>query len=174
MTKTTINNNKNHYYTTFRTLYENSFPIYEQRTIEQEELAFNSENYSLDIYEHENKFIGFISYWEFETYIYIEHFAINDTLRGEGYGSRVLNSFIEEMTKQIILEIDPVTDEKTAARLRFYQKCGFYENQHRHTHPPYRDGYTPHLLTILTTGCIMAEKEFQKFSTDLKTIIMNF
>lgn len=159
-------------YTTFENLYKNSFPIFEQRTVEQQEKAFASDKYHLDCYFKEGLFIGFISYWEFDDYIYIEHFAILRELRGSGYGSTLLKEFICRNSKQALLEIDPVTDEISAARLRFYKACGFYENSYLHTHPPYRNEFEGHSLVILTTNNEINEEKYFRFSSDLKNIVM--
>ncbi|WP_106828040.1 GNAT family N-acetyltransferase [Parabacteroides pacaensis] len=159
-------------YPVFKDLYKTSFPIFEQRTEEQQKLAFSKDQYHLDCYQEENRFIGFIGYWRFKDYIYIEHFAIDTTLRGKGYGSTVLKNFIQEKNKRVLLEIDPVTDPISAARLRFYQACGFYPNVHIHTHPPYRKGFTPHSLIVLTTRREISKEEYNRFYTDLKEIVM--
>lgn len=168
-----INNQKHTLYPGFKELYSISFPIFEQRTENQQETAFSCSQYHLVAYKENDKFIGFISYWEFQTYIYIEHFAINQTLRGKGYGNRVLNKFISESSKIIILEIDPIIDDISAARLRFYQKCGFHQNDYPHIHPAYRDGFKGHSLIILTTQRIITKNEYDLFNSDLTTIIMS-
>ena len=61
-------------YNDFKRLYSQSFPIFEQRTETQQEYAFNNKNYHLIGYCSEGSFIGFISFWEFKDYLYIEHF----------------------------------------------------------------------------------------------------
>ena len=38
------------------------------------------------------RFAGIITVWEFETLRYIEHFAIDDSLRGSGIGADVLHA----------------------------------------------------------------------------------
>ena len=68
-------------YPTFEQIYTASFPLFEQRTEEQQEQAFQSPNYHLVVYLKDNLFIGFISYWDFSTYVYIEHFAIHENFR---------------------------------------------------------------------------------------------
>ena len=50
-------------YPTFEQIYTASFPLFEQRTEEQQEQAFQSPNYHLVAYLKDNLFIGFISYW---------------------------------------------------------------------------------------------------------------
>lgn len=127
---------------------------------------------SLVGYSEGDMFVGFISYWEFGSYRYIEHFAVHQGLRGRGYGSEILNAFLRSTSKIVLLEIDPVVDFVSRARLRFYRKCGFHENPFAHTHPPYREGYSPHSLVVLTSPRSITENEYRIFSTDLTEVVM--
>lgn len=167
-----INSSCDPLYQKFITLYASSFPIFEQRTEEQQETAFNNSSYHLLGYEENNVFIGFISYWEFDDYLYVEHFAINAALRGRGYGSKVLDKFTKQTDKTILLEVDPIVDDVTTARLRFYQRCGFFKNPHQHKHPAYRNGFKPHSLIVLTTKGQISTEEYQNFKYDLETVVM--
>lgn len=160
-------------YPAFRRLYASSFPIFEQRTERQQATAFGCGQYRLAGYEEDGSLVGFISYWEFEGYIYVEHFAIDTGLRGRGYGSALLDGFVGATPKIVLLEIDPVTDSVSAARLRFYRRCGFRENPYPHRHPAYRDGYEPHPLRVLTSQREISEREYGLFERDLREVVMN-
>lgn len=144
----------------FKSLYINSFPIFEQRTEAQQNRAFLQPEYHLAGYMEEDQWVGFISYWEFDSYIYIEHFAIDNLLRGKSYGSRVLKTFVEQKGKTVLLEIDPIVDEVSAARLRFYSHCGFQTNPFPHRHPAYREEFQPHSLVVLTAPKAISQKEY--------------
>ena len=159
-------------YKPFRELYETSFPVFEQRTELQQIRAFRNDGYRLLAFTEGKVLIGFIGYWRFEAYGYVEHFAVNTALRGRGFGSGILGSFIESEAGIVLLEIDPVVDEVSEARLRFYTRCGFYANPYPHEHPPYRDGCPPHPLVVLTTRRRITEREYRTFSADLRTIVM--
>lgn len=124
MNKIPLRDSRHPLYGVFEALYALGFPIFEQRTREQQERAFLSANYHLTAYEENAVFIGFIACWEFDEYVYIEHCAIDRGLRGQGYGSRLLSGFITECRKMVLLEIDPVVDAVSEARLGFYKKCG--------------------------------------------------
>lgn len=175
MNKIYITDSKHSLYPVFKELYSISFPIFEQRTPLQQELAFANPGYHLIGYEENGVFTGFISYWEFAGYVYIEHFAISRALRGNGFGSKIVQDFIaSEKDKIVLLEIDPVIDEISAARLKFYQKSGFYENPYSHMHPPYRQGYEGHFLVILTTQRKITENEYQQFNKELTDVVMTF
>lgn len=158
-------------YEEFRKLYRQSFPVFEQRTPPQQRDAFVHDAYRLLAYTENGLFLGFIACWELATCRYL---AVNDLLRGRGYGSRLLGDFVRAPGKPVLLEIDPVTDDVSAARLRFYQKCGFVENPYAHRHPPYRAGFAPHLLVVLTSGRAISEEEYQRFDDDLRNVVMNF
>ena len=157
----------------FRRLYGSSFPIFEQRTSGQQEYAFGCSQYHLSEYWDDDIFVGFISNWEFDRQIYIEHLAVDTTLRGKGYGSRMLDSFVASTPKTVILEIDPVVDDISRARLRFYESCGSRRNGFRHRHPAYREGYQPHPLVVLSSGRQIPPDEYEEFSRNLKEIVMN-
>lgn len=159
-------------YDSFAKLYSTAFPIFEQRTEAQQTRAFSHPKYHLSGYKEDNIFIGFISYWNFQEYIYIEHFAIDRQLRGSGYGSQILKDFISRESKIVLLEIDPITDDISRSRLRFYQKCGFYENPYPHIHPPYRDGYKGHELLILSSPQTISPKGYDMFQKDLHKTVM--
>lgn len=165
-------NESSPFYIAFKNLYQNSFPIFEQRTDEHQLKAFSFQNYHLDVYVEEKTFIGFIAYWEFDEYLYIEHFAIAPELRGKGYGGTVLNLLKASMEKPLLLEIDPVTDAVSANRLHFYEQNGFYSNPYEHIHPPYRDNYQGHSLVILTTKGQITRETYERFAIDLRDIVM--
>lgn len=161
-------------YREFETLYAKSFPVFEQRTQEQQAAAFAFSQYHLDLYYEDGIFIGFIAYWQFERYSYVEHFAVHDMHRGHGYGAQLLNRFVDGQARQVVLEIDPIIDEISVARWRFYERCGFSQNSDPHVHPPYRDGYVGHSLIVLSSGGILGSKVYESFYRDLINVVMKF
>ena len=72
-------------------LYTQSFTLSEQRTLDHQNTAFKSDHYHFDLYYEGKQLLGIIGYWVFPDYLYIEHYAINTALRGQGLGSRILN-----------------------------------------------------------------------------------
>ncbi len=167
-----INSSDHPLYETFQNLYHTSFPLFEQRSKAQQKEAFQNDKYKLLAFTENETFLGFISYWSFGTYCYIEHFAVNTDLRGKGYGSHLLGTFIQSIDKIVLLEIDPITDDVSEARLRFYKRCGFYENPYPHKHPAYRHEFRPHPLIVLTTKREISEEEYLTFNHDLNTTVM--
>lgn len=161
-------------YKAFRDIYDISFPIYEQRTVAQQQDAFSDSRYHLDCFANsvDEHLQGFIAYWRFESYTYVEHFAIHPNERGKGLGGLILKELIEQESGRVLLEIDPVKDDISAARLRFYQSYGFAETPFSHIHPAYRSEYPGHSLLVLSTGNDMTATGYEMFASDLNTIVM--
>ena len=85
------------------------------------------------------KALGLLTTWHFEEFIYIEHFAIDPSLRSQGYGSEALKAFIKEQCKPIILEAEPPTDELSIRRIHFYERSGFVLHDYPYMQPAYTE-----------------------------------
>ena len=172
----TITSTSHPLYSTFHSVYSESFPIFEQRTPEQQQEAFADRRYRLDAYtSEEGDFIGFLSYWVFSTYIYVEHFAIAPQHRGMGEGGTILRRFIADTkttNRIVILEIGPPIDTISISRQHFYERQGMSLNPFDHRHPPYREGFQAHALRIMSSGGKLTPEEYALFSRDLQTIVM--
>lgn len=159
-------------YTDFTCLYEQAFPLHEKRTSKHQITALRHARYHLLCFLEQNTLVGFVGYWSFPQYIYIEHYAINQTLRGQGYGSRLLNALSEDTDKTVILEIDPIVDVISEKRLKFYKSLGFVENDYSHNHPPYQDGLNAHKLIVLSSEKAISSEQYLQFKHDLDDIVM--
>ena len=86
----------------------------------------------------------------------------------------MLNAFLKpDGGSIVVLEIDPVTNELTAARLRFYKQCGFYTNPYPHRHPAYGKRYAPHHLTVLSSARPLHETEYQAFNASFNDTVID-
>ena len=95
--------------------------------------------------------LGLLTTWHFEKFIYIEHFAIDPNLRSQGYGTEALNTFIQEHSKPIILEAEPLTDDITRRRIRFYERCGLTLYDFPYIQPAYTPESNPVELRLMGT-----------------------
>lgn len=162
------------WYDDFYAIYSVSFPIFEQRNLEQQEYAFRYDNYFLDCLTDEDRFLAFIAYWDFEDYIYIEHFAVNPDYRGENIGSRCLQQLIDTKQKMILLEIDPLSTDIARKRFRFYERLRFVANAYAHHHPAYNRKFQPHELIVLSLQRKIDINLYNTFYTDLSEIVMDY
>lgn len=167
-----ITSTEDKWYNAFRDIYMLSFPVFEQRNDQQQLAAFHNKNYHLWAILENEKLISFISFWNFEAYLYIEHLAVNPELRGKNIGSKTLNYFAKEVKKNILLEIDPPIDEVSKNRLRFYSRLEYKANHWKHLHPPYNSAYPPHELVVLSLHQALKEEQYQQFYSDLINIVM--
>ena len=81
--------------------------------------------------------MGFLSYWNFEGYTYVEHFAVTPAKRGLNIGTKMLNHLIREVSPNVLLEVEPPTDSLTEKRIKFYERNGFrVRGEFKYTQPP--------------------------------------
>ena len=153
--------------------YKSSFPIHEQRSDAAQEAVMESEEYQFNVISDADKDVGALLCWETEKFIYVEHFYIYPHYRGEGWGSRALEMLCTR-GKTVILEIDPPVDEVAIRRKRFYERCGFAENDAAHIHPPYREGYEGHELTVMSYPRKLTAGEYEAFNTYLRNTVMKY
>ena len=95
---------------------------------------------------------GFLAVWEFESFIYIEHFAVDPALRNSGTGSAMLQELVKQYQKPICLEVELPEDELTRRRIGFYERNGFVFNEYPYIQPPISKGKSPVPLRIMTYG----------------------
>ncbi|MDZ4992366.1 GNAT family N-acetyltransferase [Clostridium perfringens] len=154
-------------------IYKVSFPIFEQRTIKDQIKALEDEDYHFNVIYDGDKMVGILLYWDMNGYKYIEHFAIDSSLRGKNYGSRVLKEFCKN-NKNVILEIDPPIDEISNKRLNFYSKLGFKLQDFNHIHPSYRKECKSHSLKIMTFNENISKEDYDTFNNLLKKNVMKY
>jgi len=152
-------------------LYDLAFPFHEQRSNQGRQSVQRCSDYYLYYFTDNSVFVCFIGSWKITNFFYIEHFAISPQLRGQGYGQKVLKLFSKQVAK-IILEIDPVIDEQSRKRLSFYKRCGFEQNEYKHTHPSYHSQYAPHELEVLSFPTKIDKKTYQIFNEKLSHVVM--
>ena len=97
------------------------------------------------------KLLGLLTTWHFEEFIYIEHFAIDPTLRSQGYGSEALKAFIHEHGKPIVLEAEPPTDAFSIRRIKFYERIGLTLYDFPYMQPAYTEDSHPVELRLMGT-----------------------
>ncbi|NDV95563.1 N-acetyltransferase [Dysgonomonas sp. 521] len=164
------------WYRPIHEIYKGSFPLHEQRSGEQQRNAFENEHYRLIakiVFTDKFNLASFISYWDFDSYVYIEHFAVNPLMRGQNVGSSSLKLFADLIKKPVLLEIDPLIDEISNKRFHFYERLGYQLNSYTHYHPAYNTQFPPHQLLVLSYPDKINQKQYDRFKSDLEHIVMN-
>ena len=136
-------------------LLETAFPLQERRdSIWQRKNADESPLFHNTLITDDDNPIGLLTYWDFKDFIYIEHFAIDDRLRNNGYGQQTLSVLKEQTKLPIVLEAEEPTDELTKRRIGFYRRQGFILQDFPYQQPPYRpeDKWFP--MKLMTFGIV--------------------
>ena len=74
----------------------------------------------------------------------------------------------------MVLEIDPPEDAVSTRRKGFYQRLGFAENSYAHRHPPYRTGFAPHPLVVMSWPEALSPEAYSTFSRMLSHRVMRY
>ena len=96
--------------------------------------------------------VGLLTYWDFHTFIYIEHLAIHPEQRGKGIGAEALLAFFHRQASQpVVLEVEHPIDELSRRRIGFYERCGLKLWECDYRQPPYRpsDDWFPMYLMVI-------------------------
>lgn len=107
-------------------------------------------------------FLGFISYWILKPggckIIYIEHLAIIETHRGNGFGQSLIKFLKEQHPNvDILLEVEPPVDNSSRQRIKFYERLELILHDMEYQQPPYSSNKKAIPLCIMSTPNISKE-----------------
>ena len=132
------------YYPFVEELLETAFPPEERRDTElQRSITNGKEHFHCNlIHTSQGECLGVITYWDFRSFVFIEHFAITPDYQGMGYGSQVLQMLQEQTSIPLLLEVEMPQRAHDAAyrRIAFYRRQGFKLRHSPYRQPPYRLG----------------------------------
>ena len=155
-----------HYLIYAKEVYEYSFPP-EERLDFDKVLQRQDERYQMKIIlDESDNAAGILFYWNFDTFVYIEHFAFSHSQRGKGQGSAVLKEFTTAQKLPVILEIELPETLDAQRRLDFYQRLGFVKNEYPYIQPPYSKEKPSVEMLILSTE-ILSKSRFEEVKTTL-------
>lgn len=139
-----------------------SFPPKEYRSLEElRNYTDTKTHFYCNIILHDDTPVGFITYWDFGQFFYVEHFAIDSSQRNGGHGKNVLSHLCQQINKPIILEVEAPEEEMAIRRINFYKRHGFALWEKPYMQPPYKagDNFLPMLL--MAYGGLECEKDFE-------------
>ena len=141
---------------------EESFPIDERRTCEEQKELLNNKLYSIYILSDiENDNIkAFIAIWQFDDFAFIEHFAVSSSYRNGGIGAFILQEVKKLLSCMICLEVELPEEEMAKRRIGFYERNGFHYNDYEYMQPPISKGRKEIPLRIMTSGEKVTENRF--------------
>ena len=140
---------------------EQSFPRDEYRSREGQQALFDNDNYSCYVFENEaGELIAFVSVWQIEGYIFVEHLAVAKACRGSGIGGKLLQELMLRYSLPLCLEVELPENELCRRRIAFYERHGFYYNDYPYVQPAFSATQAPVPLRIMTTAAPLNPSEF--------------
>ena len=122
-------------------LYVASFPPEERRELTALWEMLDEPSIYFTALLQANQFVGFLIYWKFGEFLYIEHLAMSPDRQGRGIGTDVLR-WIQKSGDRVLLEVEIPYDLASSRRVSFYNRCGFHSLPISYFQPPYREGET--------------------------------
>lgn len=154
-------------------LLETSFPTDEYRIYEMQKNLFNNPLYNPLGYFIKDKLIALVALWEFDDFIFIEHFAVDADFRNNGIGTLVLKELNVRYSKKLCLEVELPNNDLASRRILFYKRNGFYLNEYPYIQPSMGKGRNPIPLMIMTSGEYIAVDEFEVIKNTLYKYVYN-
>ena len=98
------------------TLYEASFPPNERRTREDHLRALQDADFFPLGAVEDGKLLADVFLWETEDFCYLEHFAVQPGLRGQGTGSELLRQLLPNRSRKVFLQKCTLRSERDFIR----------------------------------------------------------
>lgn len=144
-------------------LIKESFPNSEYRPYEKQRALLFHPDYQVYIYEENHELAAVFATWEGPDFIFLEHFAVKESFRNGGLGSKLLQAFIKQQVKPIVLEIELPEGEIEKKRAGFYERNGFILSQWNYVQPALAKGQSPVPVTLMSYPKPLQEQEYQSF-----------
>lgn len=142
-------------------LLTNSFPLYEYRELsELKSMTSSCAIFHNNLLYDDKQPVGFITYWNLNSFYFFEHFATLPEMRNKGYGKMVLTKLQAELRAPMVLEVEYPEEETQQRRIRFYERQGFELWQDDYKQPPYRAGDEWRKMFLMAWGGLDAAREF--------------
>lgn len=121
-------------------LFLSAFPDDERRpeADQRENVSFNPFMHCLLLTDVDDTPLGFLNYWSFDSFSYIEHFAIDPEFRNRGIGGEALSTFLEMQHCPVVVEAElPTASPVALRRIGFYMRNGFVQLSEPYLQPSY-------------------------------------
>lgn len=147
-------------------LYSHAFRPDERREPAELNLLLDSEVFHYFLITHYGQPAGLVALWQFDTFVYLEHFAVSEQLRNKKIGERAMKLLCNNIEKPLILESEHPVNEMAERKLGFYKRQGFQILDDEYIQPAYGGDKQP--VNMLLLGNTMFSKE--EIATIVSTI----
>jgi ribosomal protein S18 acetylase RimI-like enzyme len=137
------------------------------------ELYNNNDLFFIDVAIEDGQLVGFLTYWDIDKFIFVEHFAIAPEFRNEGYGRKAMKLF-QNTSKPIVLEVELPATILSERRIGFYQRLGYklWENV-PYQQPAYLSDGLAIPMKLMTYGDVDVERDLIEIRSKIYSIVYN-
>lgn len=148
-----------------------SFPATERRGAAGQRALFSDSAYRVDILRAPDGGVqALIASWDFDDFVFLEHFAVDPACRSGGIGGQMLDAMLARCGKRVCLEAELPETELAARRIGFYERHGFTVNaDYPYFQPALVPGGDPLPMHLLTTGGACTSAELRTMETLVHT-----
>lgn len=138
------------------TLLRSAFPADERRSYEGQLALLGDPRYTAYVTPELH---AVLTLWQFDDFAFIEHFAVDERLRNQGFGTSLLQRMLSALTCPVCLEAELPDTPIARRRLNFYRRNGFFVNEYPYIQPPYSaDTHAVPMLLLSTGGHVRAAR----------------
>ena len=138
-----------------------AFPSSERRSRAGHYAEFRQPCFRSMCYQPSGSVAALMNYWQFDGFIFLEHFAVSRVLRGQGIGAAMLKELQDKAAGlPIILEAEPPSGDIERRRVKFYQRLGFCLNEYEYWQPAMQEGEQPIRLMLMSFPEALSQEGF--------------
>ncbi len=145
----------------FYELLKSSFLREEYRSFEGQKALIKKRIYEILFCFDAEKVIGAMSFWHLDDFIFIEHFAVDESVRGQGIGTKMLRKIRDYIKGAVILEVELPYNEVNRKRIAFYERNSFCYNDFEYFQRPLNVGDEPLPLRIMSSPESLSAEKFE-------------
>lgn len=148
-------------------IYESSFPPDERRSLSGQMGIFSNRRYRFFAVHDKGRLAGIFTAWKLEKFTFIEHFAVIESLRGQGIGTQLMTEYMFRNRGRIVLETVRLNTKTAKRRIEFYKRLGFRLNGYDYMQPPYGKGKKPVPCFLMSYPEPITRSEFPKMKEEI-------
>jgi len=152
-------------------IYESSFPSDERRTLELQRELIKNKQYNFFIVTKNKVLVAIITDWNFGDFLFVEHLAVKEDLRGKGIGTELLKVYLSNNKQKIVLEVEKPETEIATKRIKFFEKIGFNLNDFDYIQPPYGKDKNTLPMLLMTYPEKITESKFFTIREKLHIVV---
>ena len=137
---------------------ENNFILEERRDKPDALSVMDEPRFTLYHMTEDEAHVGFVSVWQFEDFLFVEHLVTYEPYRKKGYAKEALTC-LAKSGLPMVLEVEPPLTEFAKGRIEFYKKVGFCLNDYPYFQPPYRAGGEGVELLLMSSPTVLKDPE---------------